>query len=250
LVGTQSAFCPYSIEVQTTINSQVNINQNPIAMKTITYIYIIVYSICLLVACDVTETGNDLENEIGIDQTEQDVSAESRSVNKRKAVPFKATFSTIRNLDESGPDPEFCGPNPAKLKNVQDGYSHLREFRNGNATHLGKFTTKIIFCMDVSEVLPTDDTPGQLTEGESIPYENGIGTFTAANGDKLYFTSSGAVLPSSHPDYDFEFQDPFTITGGTGRFEGATGSGMTDSLVDFAEDRTDHKWTGSIKFAR
>lgn len=31
------------------------------------------------------------------------------------------------------------------------------------------------------------------------------------------------VLPSDHPDCDFEFTDSFEITGGTGRFEGAAG---------------------------
>ena len=109
------------------------------------------------------------------------------------------------------------------------------------ATQLGRFSVRITFCMDVTDVLD-----GQLTEGESIPYDNGFGTLVAANGDELYIEISGAVLPSSHPDFDFEFRDRFQFTGGTGRFAGASGAGMTDSFVDMSADRTDHGWRGTL----
>jgi len=46
--------------------------------------------------------------------------------------------------------------------------------------------------------------------------------------------------------YDLEFMDPFEITGGTGQFEGATGSGMTESYVNMTTGITDHVWTGKI----
>jgi hypothetical protein len=145
-------------------------------------------------------------------------------------VPFKAKFFTAGGLvfgDIS------CGPPPIFL-NIQEG--------DGQATHLGKFEVYISFCMDVSDFL--DD--GQLTEGESLPYDNGVGTFTAANGDELWFTISGAVLPSDHPDFDFEFFDPFEFTGGTGRFQNAGGNGVTYSFVNASEGRTEHHWTGSL----
>lgn len=87
---------------------------------------------------------------------------------------------------------------------------------------------------------------GTLTGDESAPYNNGEGVFIAANGDELYFTIEGAVLHSDHPDYNFEFQDPFTFTGGTGRFEGASGSGTTDSFVNQVTNRTDHEWNATI----
>jgi len=32
----------------------------------------------------------------------------------------------------------------------------------------------------------------------------------------LYVEGSGAILPSDHPDCDFEFHDSFSIAGGTG----------------------------------
>jgi hypothetical protein len=98
------------------------------------------------------------------------------------------------------------------------------------------------FCNDLSDLL--DD--GQLTEGESLPYFDGVGTFTAANGDELYFATSGAVLPSPHPDFTFEFHDTFSITGGTGRFEGASGGGTVDGFN--AQGVNYHDWQGTLTF--
>lgn len=46
--------------------------------------------------------------------------------------------------------------------------------------------------------------------------------------------------------YDLEFQDTFIITGGTGQFEGATGTLTTDSYVNMTTQQTDHVWSGTI----
>lgn len=147
-------------------------------------------------------------------------------------VPFRAQFFTAG--EGLAPDPA-C--DPPRLLNTQVG--------EGQATHLGQFSIRITFCMDVSDL--QDD--GQLTEGESLPYEGGTGTLVAANGDELHIEISGAVVPSDHPDFDFEFQDPFVFTGGTGRFAGASGEGITDSFVIQA-DRTTHDWTGTLVLPR
>lgn len=149
-------------------------------------------------------------------------------------TPFQSDFFT--DLAGLAPDPA-CGDLPRML-NIQVG--------EGRATHLGRFTIHITFCVDVTDVL--DD--GQLTGTESLPYDNGFGTLVAANGDELYIEISGAVLPSGHPDFDLEFHDSFQFTGGTGRFAGATGQGMTDSFVDQAAGRTYHDWSGVLKVVR
>lgn len=143
---------------------------------------------------------------------------------------FRAHMFTL--LQGMVPSPE-CGDFP-RLLNTQIG--------EGEATHLGRVSVVITFCVDVTDVL--DD--GTLTEGESLPYDNGFGTLTAANGDMLYLEISGAVLPSDHPDYDLEFKDAFQFTGGTGRFAGATGEGLTASFVDQSANRTDHEWIGTL----
>lgn len=156
----------------------------------------------------------------------------SRAADGTVTAPFEASFHT--DLVSIAPDAS-CGA-PPRLLNTQEGF--------GEATHLGRFSVRITFCFDPSELL--DD--GQLTEGESLPYDNGIGTLVAANGDELHITIAGAVLPSDHPDFDFEFADPFAIVGGTGRFEGASGGGVTNSLVDFGSQpsRTVHEWRGTL----
>lgn len=146
------------------------------------------------------------------------------------AVPFRARAFTL--LESLAPDPS-CGA-PPRFLNRQAG--------EGRAAHLGRFTVTFTFCVDATDLL--DD--GMLTEGESLPYDNGIGMLVAANGDELYLSIEGAVLPSDDPEYDFEFRDAFEFTGGTGRFESAEGGGMTDSFVSQATDRTDHHWSGTL----
>lgn len=146
------------------------------------------------------------------------------------SVPFHLDGYSL--LESVAPDAS-CG-DPPNLLNTQVG--------EGEATHLGHFTVRFTFCVDLTDLL--DD--GALTEGESVPYWDGVGTFVAANGDELHVAVEGTILPSGEAGYDFQFQDPFAITGGTGRFADATGGGMTDSYVSQATNRTDHDWSGTL----
>lgn len=152
---------------------------------------------------------------------------------KGHEVPFKAKFYTLRDYSNSGEG--FCTEDPYLSFNYQVG--------EGIGTHLGKFTTTISFC-------GRDQTPN---------YKNGQGVFVAANGDELYFLvpspgEIGRVNPFEHPLYEGQFQDAFTFSGGTGRFEGASGVGVTNSLVDLLDDegnfipehQTDHEWIGTL----
>jgi hypothetical protein len=56
-------------------------------------------------------------------------------------------------------------------------------------------------------------------------------TMTFANGDMLFLTSSGYAL---QPFSLKETVGSYTVTGGTGRFEGATGGWIFDAHFDFA----------------
>jgi hypothetical protein len=74
----------------------------------------------------------------------------------------------------------------------------------GVASQLGRFTLE-----------------GELTLNLATASGVGTGTYTAANGDMLTFTATGqAVIASGIATVT----ESVTITGGTGRFEGATGS--------------------------
>ena len=75
----------------------------------------------------------------------------------------------------------------------------------GTATHLGQWTV-------TGNVKYTPDSDGVL-------HSSGLATLTAANGDKLQFQIDGILDPVAGVD-----QGVFYIVGGTGRFEGASGS--------------------------
>jgi hypothetical protein len=76
---------------------------------------------------------------------------------------------------------------------------------SGTATHLGRWTV-------TGNVTYTPDNNGVLHSG-------GEATLTAANGDKLQFQIDGILDPIALVD-----QGVFHFVGGTGRFEGASGS--------------------------
>src|SRR5215471_8339314 len=76
----------------------------------------------------------------------------------------------------------------------------------GKATHLGRFT------LDIPHVV----NPATRTAA-------GYYEFTAANGDKVYAEFTGVATPTATPGVLY-IEETATITGGTGRFAGATGS--------------------------
>ena len=104
-------------------------------------------------------------------------------------VPFRGTVE--------GVDSDAGGTFPLFLRSVSG---------RGHATHLGRFTMTAEWQINV------------LTD----PIE-GVGSFrlTAANGDTLFGASTGLGVVINGIAY---IQETHTITGGTGRFAGATGT--------------------------
>ena len=86
----------------------------------------------------------------------------------------------------------------------------------GKATHLGKFT------LDIPHVV-------NAANGTAV----GSYEFTAANGDKVYAKFTGIAAPTATPGV-LSIEETATITGGTGRFAGATGSFTSERLYDTA----------------
>jgi hypothetical protein len=80
---------------------------------------------------------------------------------------------------------------------------------SGNATHLGRFTMTYELEVDIATPPPFD------TIGSSV--------FTAANGDCLFSDIVGLGTPTADPNV-LSVREEHTITGGTNRFAGATGS--------------------------
>ena len=97
----------------------------------------------------------------------------------------------------------------------------------GNATQLGRFTVEVPHLVNQAT----------LTGGGS--YE-----FTAANGDTLTADFTGRATLAS-PGV-LSIVETATITGGTGRFAGATGSFTVERLFDRATGLTTGSFKGTI----
>ena len=98
----------------------------------------------------------------------------------------------------------------------------------GTATQLGKYTSHLT---------------GQINLLTS--HLTGAATFTAANGDTLTTTVSGQGTPTTTPGV-LSIVEVYTITGGTGRFAGATGAFTLDSTVTQATGVSSGTFSGSI----
>jgi pimeloyl-ACP methyl ester carboxylesterase len=147
---------------------------------------------------------------------------------RKITMPFVASFTG--NYVSVGPC-ETCGEMPSMLiVNEGAGISNI----------LGKFTHHLEFCCNIEK--------GFYPGGYLKCY------FTASNGDRLDVVVSGRVMDGrsyGHPDYVTSYwRDPFTIVGGTGRFEGARGSGFTDDFNSSQDPNSHHRWRGTITLVK
>jgi hypothetical protein len=99
---------------------------------------------------------------------------------------------------------------------------------SGNATHLGLFT----YTYEATVNLPTSTSVGTAR-------------FIAANGDTILAEFTGQGHPTGHTSFIVE---TFTITGGTGRFAGATGSFTLERLLDRITGVTVGSFDGTISY--
>src|SRR5262245_47101193 len=70
-------------------------------------------------------------------------------------------------------------------------------------------------------------------------------TLTAANGDTLTITNSDLACPTGEAG-QFHGTGDWEVTGGTGRFSGATGGGTIDGHIDFFGAQYTLKLSGTI----
>jgi hypothetical protein len=98
----------------------------------------------------------------------------------------------------------------------------------GNATQLGHFTLAIPHTAN-----PTNGTA------------TGSYEFTAANGDTLSADFTGQATPTATPGVLY-IEETATITGGTGRFRGATGSFTVERWFDTVAGTTIGSFDGTI----
>ena len=127
-----------------------------------------------------------------------------------KEVPFHGTIQGIEITDVQFP------------KLFVDGSG------SGKATHLGCFTVTYDVVVDF---------PTHTTFGSSV--------FTAANGDNVFTDIIGSGTPTENPDVHIVVE-VHTITGGTGRFAGASGSFTRTFFLNLVTGLTDGSFDGII----
>ena len=71
-------------------------------------------------------------------------------------------------------------------------------------------------------------------------------TLTAANGDALLHTTTGSVAPLDPPEV--AFSGPMTFTGGTGRFDGASGSATFRGTANLATNTGAFSFEGTVAY--
>lgn len=145
------------------------------------------------------------------------------SANESVERPFKMVeYGYV--IDE-GPDVGDCS------------FATVEAGGEGNATHMGLVRIDRSHCFD-----PTNDPV--LYDG----YWEAVG----ANGDKIWGSYTGALVPTEFDENGVPIRgtitSPFTIDGGTGRFEGATGEGVTTSDYDMVADEGEFVSEGTIVY--
>ena len=99
---------------------------------------------------------------------------------------------------------------------------------NGNATQLGRFAVSIPHSVTIATRTAT-----------------GSYLFVAANGDTLTGAFTGYSAPTDDPNV-LAIEETVTITGGTGRFAGATGGFTCERLYDTVAGTTVGSFEGTI----
>ncbi len=113
---------------------------------------------------------------------------------------------------------------------------------NGTATssHLGTGPYMSALTIDYADVTFPSAT-------EYCAPVTGNSTLYAANGDEVFVSTTGQVCASTAAGAVHTLTATYTITGGTGRFEGATGSG-TETGTDNGGANSSYTLSGTIGY--
>ena len=110
-----------------------------------------------------------------------------------------------------------------------------------NGTHLGKSTYSAVGTI----VLYVEEFCSTPSSGPGITFESSTaGTIVAANGDAL--TADVAVSGCADGVTAALPSGTYTITGGTGRFAGATGDGTVEAVAEGGA--LSNEWAGTISY--
>jgi hypothetical protein len=110
--------------------------------------------------------------------------------------------------------------------------------------------TRVSYSSGQSDLLgPFTGMAHQITrlnpDGTRLSITDGIGVWTMASGDSIFLSYSGLFLPPTTPGF-YSFEKAITITGGTGRYAGASGSGILNGVSDIAKKQATVTLEGMI----
>jgi hypothetical protein len=111
-------------------------------------------------------------------------------------------------------------------------------------------------ALGINEFAGTDPLLGQFSyidyniarfgvQGKPVSLTDGVGAFTAASGDALFVTFTALDRPPVAP-FDINVEGAFTVTGGNGRFLGASGSGVTRITRDPVRKEITKSYDGTL----
>jgi hypothetical protein len=130
-------------------------------------------------------------------------------------VPFKASYQAPAGLQPVSA--ELC---PTEFADITQG--------GGQATHLGRFGGETFSCVNLATL--------QVTDGRF--------TFVGADGSGVMGSYGLQGTPLS--ETLIRLDGTFTITGGTRRFSGASGSGQVSGAIDLATNHLVLDFDGRI----
>jgi hypothetical protein len=136
-------------------------------------------------------------------------------------------FVVTLDFEQLGPpvsDPTRCAP----------PYVVVRIAGRGHGIRMGRVTADMSHCI--------------IDDPAAVEFIDGRLTLTAASGDQVFATYSGVNVPAAGGLNLLE--GTFTITGGTGRFAGATGGGTLTGTADPATGTGSGVLDGTIVLAR
>lgn len=143
-----------------------------------------------------------------------DLSAEENAVESRakKFVPFKGEADWTSSAQQFG---------EGRCAQVNPAFATILFEATGELTHMGKVKINGSQCVD-----PTGHFMSPLA------IVDGLVTMTAANGDEVWYSAAGGLVPTPDP-LVFAVDVDYSITGGTGRFRHAEGEGHVGGSVTF-----------------
>lgn len=144
------------------------------------------------------------------------------------SVVFFSSFQRESSLNKTSQTKSLMHSSPLKGKLVLSLNGNGEISGNGVGTHLGRF-----------DFLAHDDESG-------FPFITGTVVITAANGDQIFATHSGTVRDLGNGILEIPLQH--TITGGTGRFSGASGDFLIVSIANINIGMSTGIMNGSISY--